>query len=53
MSFDPTNPTAIIKDGIIFAAIGKLFQIATDKADDFVNDLKDNDDNFIDNEIEY
>mgnify|MGYP003646482989 CR=1 len=42
MSFDPNNPTAIIKDGLIFAAIGKLFQIATDKAEDFVDDLKDN-----------
>ena len=45
MSFDPNNPTAIIKDGLIFAAIGKLFQIATDKAEDFVKDLpeKEND----------
>tara|TARA_R110000751_G_scaffold252325_1_gene352040 strand:+ start:400 stop:549 length:150 start_codon:yes stop_codon:yes gene_type:complete len=41
MSFDPNNPTAIIKDGLIFAAIGKLFQIATDKAEDFVSDMPD------------
>ena len=41
MSFDPSNPTAIIKDGLIFAAISKVFQFATDKAADFVDDLPD------------
>ena len=43
MSFDPNNPFGIVKDGLIFAAIGKLFQIATDKAEDFVQDIPDND----------
>ena len=42
MSFDPDNPTAIIKDGLIFAAISKVFQIVTDKAADFVEDMPDN-----------
>jgi len=44
MSFDPQNPTDIIKDGLIFAAISKVFQIVTDKAADFVEDMPDNDD---------
>jgi len=43
MSFDPNNPTAIIKDGLIFAAVAKIFQYATEKAADFVDDLPDND----------
>ena len=43
MSFDPDNPTAIIKDGLIFAAVSKVFQIVTDKAADFVEDMPDND----------
>jgi len=42
MSFDPQNPTDIIKDGLIFAAISKVFQIVTDKAADFVEDMPDN-----------
>ena len=42
MSFDPDNPTAIIKDGLIFAAVGKVFQIVSDKAADFVEDMPDN-----------
>ena len=41
MSFDPDNPTAIIKDGLIFAAIAKVFQYATNKVEDFVSDLPD------------
>ena len=41
MSFDPDNPTAIIKDGLIFAAVDKIFQYATDKAADFVSDIPD------------
>jgi|TARA_R110000772_G_scaffold251789_1_gene366882 hypothetical protein len=41
MSFDPNNPTAIIKDGLIFAAISKVFQFATNKAADFVSDMPD------------
>jgi len=41
MSFDPNNPTAIIKDGLIFAAVAKIFQYATDKAADFVSDIPD------------
>jgi len=44
MSFDPDNPTDIIKDGLIFAAISKVFQIVTDKAADFVEDMPDNED---------
>jgi len=44
MSFDPQNPTDIIKDGLIFAAISKVFQIVTDKAADFVEDMPDNED---------
>jgi len=47
MSFDPDNPTDIIKDGLIFAAISKVFQIVTDKAADFVEDMPDNDDEFL------
>ena len=39
MSFDPNNPTAIIKDGLIFAAVAKIFQYATEKAADFVSDM--------------
>ena len=42
MSFDAENPYGIIKDGLIFAAIGKVFQIVTDKAADFVEDIPDN-----------
>ena len=41
MSFDPNNPTAIIKDGLIFAAVAKVFQLATDKAADFVKGMPD------------
>tara|TARA_R110000751_G_scaffold245996_2_gene346000 strand:- start:1012 stop:1158 length:147 start_codon:yes stop_codon:yes gene_type:complete len=41
MSFDPENPTAIIKDGLIFAAVAKIFQYATEKAADFVSDMPD------------
>ena len=41
MSFDPSNPTAIIKDGLIFAAVAKIFQYATNKAADFVSDIPD------------
>jgi len=41
MSFDPNNPTSIIKDGLIFAAVAKVFQYATDKVEDFVSDMPD------------
>ena len=41
MSFDPSNPTAIIKDGLIFAAVAKVFQYASDKAADFVSGMPD------------
>jgi len=41
MSFDPNNPTDIIKDGLIFAAVAKVFQFASDKAADFVSDMHD------------
>jgi len=43
MSFDPSNPTALIKDGLIFAAVAKVFQYATDKAADFVEDMPQDD----------
>ena len=43
MSFDPSNPTAIIRDGLIFAAVAKVFQYASDKAADFVSGMPDND----------
>jgi len=43
MSFDPNNPTAIIRDGLIFAAVAKVFQYASDKAADFVSGMPDND----------
>jgi|TARA_R110000824_G_scaffold13118_1_gene57125 hypothetical protein len=46
MSFDPDNPTAIIKDGLIFAAVSKVFQIVTDKAADFVDNMPDNENDF-------
>ena len=39
MSFDPNNPTAIIKDGLIFAAVAKIFQFASVKAADFVSGM--------------
>tara|TARA_R110000787_G_scaffold222176_1_gene330841 strand:+ start:308 stop:466 length:159 start_codon:yes stop_codon:yes gene_type:complete len=42
MSFDPNNPFGIVKDGLIFAAIGKIFAYATDKAADFARDLPNN-----------
>ena len=41
MSFNPNNPTSIIKDGLIFAAVAKVFQYATDKVEDFVSDMPD------------
>ena len=43
MSFDPSNPTAIIRDGLIFAAVAKIFQYASDKAADFVSDMPQDD----------
>ena len=43
MSFDPSNPTAIIRDGLIFAAVAKVFQYASDKAADFVSGMPDDD----------
>ena len=43
MSFDPNNPTSIIKDGLVFAAVAKVFQYASDKAADFVSGMPDND----------
>ena len=39
MSFDPNNPTSIIKDGLVFAAVAKVFQYVSDKAADFVSDM--------------
>ena len=44
MSFDPDNPTAIIKDGLIFAAVSKVFQIVTNKAADFVEGMPEDED---------
>ena len=42
MSFDPNNPSAIIKDGLIFAAISQIVAFATRRVSDFANDLPDN-----------
>ena len=42
MSFDPENPTGIIKDGLIFAAISQVVAFATRRVSDFANDLPDN-----------
>ena len=53
MSFDPNNPTAIIKDGLIFAAIGKIFAYATDKAAEFASELPDNENEFYEDEEFY
>ena len=39
MSFDPNNPTAIIKDGLIFAAISQIVTYVTKKTAEFANDL--------------
>jgi len=39
MSFDPNNPSAIIKDGLIFAAISQIVAYATKKTAEFANDL--------------
>tara|TARA_R110000751_G_scaffold164543_1_gene270659 strand:- start:407 stop:571 length:165 start_codon:yes stop_codon:yes gene_type:complete len=50
MSFDPNNPTQIIKDGLIFAAIGKVFSYATEKAADFARDLPDNEEEYFEDE---
>ena len=53
MSFDPNNPTSIIKDGLIFAAVAKVFQYVSDKAEDFVSDMpEDNNDLYYDEEYE-
>jgi len=43
MSFDPDNPTAIIKDGLIFAAISQVVAFAAKRVSDFADDLPDND----------
>ena len=43
MSFDPSNPTAIIRDGLIFAAVAKVFQYVSDKAADFVSGMPEDD----------
>tara|TARA_R110002033_G_scaffold129488_1_gene170292 strand:+ start:1336 stop:1494 length:159 start_codon:yes stop_codon:yes gene_type:complete len=48
MSFDPDNPTAIIKDGLIFAAISQVVAFAARRVSDFADELPDND-----NEYEY
>jgi|TARA_R110002110_G_scaffold131605_1_gene312537 hypothetical protein len=51
MSFDPNNPTSLIKDGLVFAAVAKIFQYATDKVEDFVSDMPE-DDLYYDEEYE-
>ena len=43
MSFDPNNPTQIIKDGLIFAAISQVVAFATKRAAEFANDLPEDD----------
>ena len=50
MSFDPSNPTSIIKDGLVFAAVAKVFQYVSDKAADFVSDIPDNEDDYYEDE---
>jgi hypothetical protein len=50
MSFDPNNPSAIIKDGLIFAAISQVVAFATRRVSDFANELPDNDEEFYENE---
>ena len=53
MSFDPNNPTSIIKDGLVFAAVAKVFQYVSDKAADFVEDIPDKEDDlYYDEEYE-
>ena len=42
MSFDPDNPTAIIKDGLIFAAISQVVAFAARRVSDFADELPDN-----------
>ena len=39
MSFDPNNPTAIIKDGLIFAAISQVVAFATRRVSEFADEL--------------
>ena len=41
MSFDPDNPTAIIKDGLIFAAISQVVAFATRRVSEFADELPD------------
>ncbi len=43
MSFDPNNPSAIIKDGLIFAAISQVVAFAARRVSDFADELPDND----------
>ena len=50
MSFDPNNPTQIIKDGLIFAAISQVVAFATRRAADFARDLPDNEEEFYEDE---
>lgn len=49
MSVDLNNPTDIIKDGLIFAAISQVFAFATKRAADYVRD-QDDEDEFYDDE---
>ena len=41
MSFDPDNPTAIIKDGLIFAAISQVVAFAARRVSEFADELPD------------
>ena len=41
MSFDPENPTGIIKDGLIFAAISQVVAFATRRVSEFADELPD------------
>jgi hypothetical protein len=43
MSFDPNNPSGIIKDGLIFAAVAQVVAFATKKAAEFASELPDDD----------
>ena len=46
MSFDPNNPSAIIKDGLIFAAISQVVAFAARRVSDFADELPNNDDEY-------
>ena len=50
MSFDPNNPTQIIKDGLIFAAISQVVAFATKRAAEFASELPDNEEEYFEDD---